>query len=258
MAANHKLLIIDDEVDLADMVAYQFKAKGFEVQTAADGEEGLEKVNAFKPDLIILDINMPRMGGIEFYNRIAGPDGVPLYPVMILTARANVEGLFKDLPIDGFMTKPFDVDELIAQALLVIHSKQQQFSSQTWGENAPKKVCIAQHDQVVFEKTAFAFTNALYTVIPARTGAMAIERVITMLPDIAVIDLALPDIAGDVVIFRLKQVCKTMNIKFFLTSQKGMLRDQKVMERISAKSGFLSLVEYNDPQDMVDKVKKLL
>ena len=258
MVTKNKILIIDDEVDLSEMVAYQFKAKGFDVQTAADGLEGLEKISTFKPDLIILDINMPRMGGIEFYNRIAGSDSVPLYPVLILTARANVEGLFKDLPIDGFMTKPFDVDELIAQAQLIIQSKQQHFSFETWGEKTPKKVCIAQHDQKVFDQLVQVFANALYTVIPARNGIMAIERIITLTPDVAIIDLGLPDIAGDVIIFRLSQICKTMNIKFLLSSHRGVARDKEVIDRISAKSGFLALVEYDDPHELLEKVKKLL
>ncbi len=258
MEKQHKIMIIDDEKDLSEMVAYQFNAKGFETQTASDGVEGLEKIATFKPDLIILDINMPRMGGIEFYNRIAASDGAPLYPVLVLTARANVEGLFKDLPIDGFMTKPFDVDELIAQAQLIIQTKQQHFSYETWGEKTPKKICIAMHEQKAFDQLVTIFANELYTVVPARTGILAIERIIAMVPDVAVIDLGLPDVAGDVVIFRLSQICKTMNIKFLLTSQKGVQRDQQVIDRIAAKSGFLALVEYNDPQELLDKVKKLL
>ena len=75
MDTNKKILIIDDEVDLAQMLGFQFKAKGFEVQTASDGLAGLESVHQFKPDLIILDINMPRMGGIEFYSKICGTNG---------------------------------------------------------------------------------------------------------------------------------------------------------------------------------------
>ena len=72
MDADKKILIIDDEIDLTQMMGFQFKAKGFEVQTAPDGLAGLECVASFKPDLIILDINMPRMGGIEFYSKICG------------------------------------------------------------------------------------------------------------------------------------------------------------------------------------------
>jgi DNA-binding response OmpR family regulator len=253
-----KIMIIDDELDLAEMVAYQFKSKGFDVQTARDGVDALEKLANFKPDLIILDINMPRMGGIEFYNRISGPDGAPLYPIMVLTARANVESLFKDLPIDGFMTKPFDVDELVAQAHLIILAKQQHYTQETWGSKVPKKICLAFNEQKTFDQAVQVFANAMYTIIPARNGIMAIERIITVVPDVAIIDLCLPDISGDVVILRLSQICKTMNIKFLLTSPKGNNRDQEVIDRIATKTGFIALVEYSDVQELLEKVKKLL
>lgn len=121
--ARRKILIIDDEADLTQMIGFQFTSKGFEVQTAGDGVEGLEKLKKFRPDLIILDMNMPRMGGIEFYSKICGPDGKPMYPVLVLTARANVQGLFKDLEIDGFMIKPFEIDQLITEVELIIKKR---------------------------------------------------------------------------------------------------------------------------------------
>lgn len=258
MEKQHKIIIIDDELDLAEMVAYQFQAKGFDVLTAVDGVDGLEKIKTFNPDLIILDINMPRMGGIEFYNRIAGSDGAPLYPVIVLTARANVEPLFKELPIDGFMTKPFDVDELIAQAQLIIQTKQQHFSYEMWGEKTPKKVCIAQNDQAIFDQMVNVFANAAFTIIPARNGIIALERVMTLLPDVAIIDLGLTDIAGDVVILRLSQICKTMNIKFFLTSPKDADRNQDIIDKLSTKTGFIELVQYKDPLELLKKVNKVV
>ena len=120
MNPSKKILIIDDEVDLTQMIGFQFKAKGFDVQTAGDGVEALGMVHTFKPDLIILDMNMPRMGGIEFYSKICGTNGRPLYPVLVLTARANVQNMFKDLDIDGFMIKPFDIEELVNEAETII------------------------------------------------------------------------------------------------------------------------------------------
>ena len=120
MNPSKKILIIDDEVDLTQMIGFQFKAKGFDVQTAGDGLEALGIVHTFKPDLIILDMNMPRMGGIEFYSKICGTNGRPLYPVLVLTARANVQNMFKDLDIDGFMIKPFDIEELVNEAETII------------------------------------------------------------------------------------------------------------------------------------------
>ena len=258
MSIKRKILIIDDEADLSSMVAYQFSAKGFEVQTALDGLEGLQKAGQFKPDLILLDINMPRMGGIEFYSKISAVDGSPLYPVMVITARANVEGLFKDLPINGFMTKPFEIDELIAQAELIINSNENNAILQQWALSSMKKVCVAQSDPEVFRSLCADVAENMNVVIPARDGRSAIERVIADLPDVAIIDLGLKDIAGDVVILRLSQIRKTMNIKYILTSPKGYFRDQKVIEQLSAKSGFLALIEYNDHKDLWGKILQTL
>lgn len=115
MAAPKGILLIDDEVDLLEMIKFQLEAKGFQVTTASNGQEGLERLKTLSPDLIILDMNMPKMGGIEFYKNICDANSKPRYPVLILTARANLEKIFEDLLVEGFMPKPFDIHELIAK-----------------------------------------------------------------------------------------------------------------------------------------------
>src|SRR4029077_16070984 len=84
---------------------------------------GLAKLEIFKPDLIILDMNMPRMGGLEFYQKISDQLNQPKYPVLVLTARANMETLFKELNIDGFMAKPFEVDNLLEEINIIIKKR---------------------------------------------------------------------------------------------------------------------------------------
>ena len=153
MDTNKKILIIDDEIDLTQMIGYQFKANGFEVKTASDGLAALEIVHQFKPDLIILDINMPRMGGIEFYSKICDTNGKPLYPVLVLTARANIKGLFQDLQIDGFMIKPFEIDQLVHEADLIIKKRSQQAPQAKPGlSRGPRKICIVDNDQKTFDQ----------------------------------------------------------------------------------------------------------
>ena len=68
--AKGSILIIDDEVDLTNLIALHIKSKGYDTHTAYTGVEGLAMLNKINPDLIILDLNMPEMGGIEFYNQI--------------------------------------------------------------------------------------------------------------------------------------------------------------------------------------------
>jgi DNA-binding response OmpR family regulator len=258
MNPNKKILIIDDEIDLTQMIGFQFKAKGFEVQTAGDGLEALGIVHDFKPDLIILDMNMPRMGGIEFYSKICGTNGRPLYPVLVLTARANVQNMFKDLDIDGFMIKPFDIEELVREAETIIKKKSQIIAQKIIGPpKDTRRVCIVDDGKAFFNQISGIFLDADYTVIPARTGAMAIERMVKDVPDVALVHLGLADIAGDLVILRLSQMARTMEVKFILYTFRGRERNREVMERISQKKGIWTFVEYEDPQELLNAANRM-
>lgn len=253
-----KIFIIDDEVDLAQMIAFQFKSKGFEVQTASDGQEALQKVHEFKPDLIILDMNMPRMGGIEFYSKICGSDGKPKFPVLVLTARANVQKLFHDLEIDGFMIKPFEIDQLIEEAQLIIKNRSLEVLKSSVGPlGSPRKICIVENDQNILAQVSGIFLNAEYTVTTAKSGASGIEKMMKDAPDVALIQLGLNDIAGDIVIFRLSHMVRTMWVKFILYTSSDTKHDRQVMERISAKTGVLTLFEYKALEELLDQVNKV-
>ena len=258
METAKKILVIDDEIDLRQMIGFQFKSKGFEVDMAADGVEGLQKVTGFRPDLIILDMNMPRMGGIEFYSKICGPNGRPMYPVLVLTARANVQGLFKDLEIEGFMIKPFEIDQLVSEAELIIKNRSNAVLKANTGLlERPRKICIVENDQKIFDKVSSIFLNADYTVIPARSGATAIERMVKDVPDVALVQLGLTDIAGDIIIFRLSQMARTMGAKFVLYTSRDTKHEKQVMERIGGKTGIFTFVEYDALEDLLARVNKL-
>jgi DNA-binding response OmpR family regulator len=259
MDTNKKILIIDDEIDLTQMLGFQFKSQGFEVQTASDGLAGLAVLQQFRPDLIILDINMPRMGGIEFYSKICGSNGKPLYPVLVLTARANIQGLFKDLQIDGFMIKPFEIDQLVHEANLIIKKRSQQAPQVKSGlSSSGRKICIVDNNQETFDQLCKQFLDADYMVIPARSGAVAVEKMMKDVPDVALVHLGLTDIPGDLVIYRLSQMSKTMDVKFVLYTSKTAEHDRQVMERISAKTGILTFVEYHQLEEILNAVNKVL
>ena len=109
------VLIVDDEKNLAELIKYQLSAKGHYAVVALNGLEALETLKAIKPDLIILDMHMPVMDGIEFYTKIADDSGRPEYPVLVLTSRTEMEAVFKDIEVAGFMAKPFLIEELIKE-----------------------------------------------------------------------------------------------------------------------------------------------
>jgi two-component system alkaline phosphatase synthesis response regulator PhoP len=109
-----KILVIDDEPSIIKLVSAYLKPEGYEVYTAADGNAGLKAASAFKPDLIILDLMLPGMDGIELVTRLRRESDVY---VILLTARTEeidkVIGL--SVGADDYMTKPFSPRELVAR-----------------------------------------------------------------------------------------------------------------------------------------------
>ena len=108
------VFVVDDEMDLRDIMQYKFQAEGYDVETAVDGLDALQKIKNIEPDVIILDLNMPRLGGVQFFMNICNGKGEPKYPTIVLTARSNMESLFQMYKIERFMPKPFRLEELIS------------------------------------------------------------------------------------------------------------------------------------------------
>lgn len=121
MAASPcRLLIIDDELDLLATLVIRFQANGgFEVQTAVDGVDGLAKVEQFKPDLVLLDLAMPRMDGWEVCRRMRENESTRAIPIVVMTAAATkpLEGRARDLGVKKLLIKPFEEIELIGEVL---------------------------------------------------------------------------------------------------------------------------------------------
>ena len=108
------VLVVDDEQNIVNIIAFNLKKEGYEVLTAGDGEEAVEIVEKHQPDLILLDIMMPKMDGYEACRKIREKYNIP---IIMLTARAEeldkVLGL--EMGADDYVTKPFGTRELIAR-----------------------------------------------------------------------------------------------------------------------------------------------
>ncbi|MDD2752718.1 MAG: response regulator [Candidatus Omnitrophica bacterium] len=123
MEDKKKILIIDDEEDLVRMLKAHLEKQGYEVYAAYDGQQGLEAVNLRHPDLVVLDINLPVMNGIEFYEKITTSYGKTKIPVLVLTARDELGELFKEIDADGFLAKPFETNDLLIAIQKILDRK---------------------------------------------------------------------------------------------------------------------------------------
>jgi len=117
-----KILVVDDEKDIVDLIAYNLEKEGFAILKAYDGEEALELVGSEKPRLVILDLMLPGIQGLEVCKLIRkNPETAPL-PIIMLTAKGEeidkILGL--EMGADDYITKPFSVRELIARVRAVL------------------------------------------------------------------------------------------------------------------------------------------
>lgn len=110
-----KILLVDDETDLVQLMVVRLQAAGYEVVAAHDGQQALDRVNESKPDLIILDLMLPRLDGYRVCRLLKFDERTKGIPVLIFTARAQEQDmkLAFQCGADAYLTKPFDVQMLL-------------------------------------------------------------------------------------------------------------------------------------------------
>ena len=122
MGANEgRVLVVDDEQGIVDFLKLGLRYEGYEVRSAGDGTQALIAISEFKPDLVVLDINMPRMDGFEVCRTVQGAD----MGILILSARDGLEDRLKGLDVgaDDYLVKPFHFEELLARARAVLRRR---------------------------------------------------------------------------------------------------------------------------------------
>jgi adenylate cyclase len=138
----NKILIVDDDPFNLDLLEQELEDEGYIMERASDGEEALQKVDSFLPDVILLDCMMPKMDGIEVVKRLKDDERQKAIPVILLTAKAaqedKVRGL--DAGADDYVVKPFESVELLARVRSMMRIKQMHDSLEEWNLTLEEKV----------------------------------------------------------------------------------------------------------------------
>jgi DNA-binding response OmpR family regulator len=117
-----RVLIVEDEPDIRDLVVHHLKREGYQVSAASSGEEALRQVQAAPPDLVLLDLMMPAMDGLEVCRRLRQDPATAMLPIVMLTAKGDevdrVLGL--EIGADDYVVKPFSPKELLARVRAVL------------------------------------------------------------------------------------------------------------------------------------------
>lgn len=128
---EEKILVVDDEKAIANAIAYAFRKEGYTVETANNGEEALDEIAEFCPNVVILDVMMPKMSGFEVIKRL---DHAKNLGIVLLTAKNDIVDRILGLEFgaDDYVTKPFDMRELIARVKSLLRRLQKAQDSQQY------------------------------------------------------------------------------------------------------------------------------
>ncbi|MCP5506383.1 MAG: response regulator [Chlamydiales bacterium] len=111
-----KVLLVDDDPDMVKVMTFRLKSAGFELVSCTSGKEALEKVKASSPNIVLLDIQMPDMTGLEVADGIQGNEATKNIPIIFLTGKVDVDkSQIEGKPNREIMLKPCDFDELICK-----------------------------------------------------------------------------------------------------------------------------------------------
>ena len=141
-----KILIVDDDQNICEMLRLYFENEGYQIKTANDGEAGVNTFKAFEPDLVLLDVMMPRKDGWQVLREIRE---ISSKPVIMITAKGDVfdKVLGLELGADDFVVKPFDMKELSARVKAVLR----RFTTQANGDDSE----VIKYDSIEISKQKY-------------------------------------------------------------------------------------------------------
>ncbi len=117
MTDRKRILVVDDEDDLRSMLKFRLEAMDYDVSEAVDGQEGLDKARSSRPDLIILDLMLPKIDGFKVCRMLKFDEKYKHIPIIMFTARAQEKDkqIGKEMGAEAYVTKPFDPDILLSK-----------------------------------------------------------------------------------------------------------------------------------------------
>ncbi len=244
------ILLIDDDTSLLVTLSDFLRFEGYEVMTAESGEQGLQRLKGLDPDLIVLDMSMPGMGGIGFLKEIS-VDGKPKFPVLVLTARANMAEFFADVDVDGFVAKPCAPEDLLMEVgrILFLRSGQEEKAR---AAASPIKVLLGEDDAMVAAKIEECLENEGMVVSLVEQGPEMIEQAILQRPDIILCKQLLSKMNGDAVADMLRAMPNARSIPVVLYDESGHMEDD-VRPR-----GVAHVVPSDDPKALLAAVRALV
>jgi CheY-like chemotaxis protein len=193
---KRNILLVDDDASLLATLGDFLEFEGYEVTKAKSGEQALAMLRLRKPDLIVLDMSMPGIGGMGVLDRLQLPDGSMRYPVLVLTARAQMAEYFADKQVDGFIAKPCDPEDLAMEVSRIIF--QQVGREFDTGQPAAPIVLLGGRESEARAELKAGLESDGYDVRCYSSGGELLEAAILDAPALVVLHWELSDQTADI------------------------------------------------------------
>lgn len=227
-----KILLVDDEKHLLMSLRDYLVHENYDVITARSGEDALDQLDTIKPDLIVLDISMPGMGGLGFLKRISTAEGTTTYPVLVLTARSTMESFFDTVQVAGFLAKPCDEGRLVRKIREILSGNRKSLGKRSGGKI---RVLLAEDERSMVAKISAVFEAAGYEVTDVNNGPEILEKAAIVKPDVMLMKDLLPRLNGNAVAGLIDVMPSLSGIPVVLYGEQGASVDVSSRRYSSAK-----------------------
>ncbi len=173
---KHKIVVVEDETDIRELIAHNLEREGFEVRTASDGEEAIQLVREILPELVLLDLMIPKLDGLEVCKVIKNDEKTSQIPIIMVTAKGEESDIILGLGLgaDDYLTKPFSPKELLARIKAVLRRGQSRENQVVSDRIVFKDVVIdADRHEVLISGKPVIFTATEFKLLhfmAARSG----------------------------------------------------------------------------------------
>ena len=215
------ILLVDDDPAILLSVGDQLGFEGYTVIKAASAEQALSALSENEPDLIILDVSMPGIGGLGLLKDISASAGLMKYPVLIFTARAELDSFFANTSVDGFLPKIVDPETLLKEVDRIIQ-KRRLTPDQTPGGAVRHRIIVAEDDHDVQQDIIGTFLRHGHHAWGVGSGFAVLEAVVTHHPTVVLIKYILPLMNGPTIAQMLAGLPSTRDIPIILYDDSGI------------------------------------
>ncbi len=265
-----KILIIEDDVFLGDVLLQKLKNEGFEAVLVRDGSEGFAKMKSFGPDLILLDIILPGMNGYEILEAQQKDPVLAKIPVIIVSNSGQPVEINRALALgvkDYLVKAQFDPEEVLVKVRAQITKGEESSASVKSLEGAinqkesgasleGKKIVWVEDDQFLNDIIARKFASTKCVFFHASEGEDALKIIDREMPDIVMLDIILSGMDGFEILRRIKSDPKIKHIPVILLSNLGQAADIEKGKSLGAERFLVKATV--TPNEIIDQIKEVI